>query len=465
MEVEPRSIELLAQLPMPPTTDYREQLAGTVNTVLDTIIVLDDDPTGTQTVHDIPVLTEWSAEAIQNEFELGTPLFYILTNSRSLNQKDAVALATEIGHNIKTAAKRTQTRFWVISRSDSTLRGHYPAEVTALQQALQLEDGIHFIIPAFFEGGRYTVNDIHYVQTGEQLIPASATPYAQDPVFGFKNSDLKKWVSEKTNGQVTPDQVSSLSITELRTLSPDQLSQKLANIKPGGHCVVNAASYQDLVSFNLALLRSGVIPVFRTAASQVAALACQQSKPLLTGGEIASNIGAGGLIVAGSFVSTTTDQLNHLFTHRPDLVPLELSVSVLLEARSEAYVEKLAALLNQTLSKGKTVVLFTSRKLITDPSQEKNLLIGQQVSKSLTDIVKSLETAPRFLITKGGITSSDVSTEAMGVKRALVKGQVIKGVPVWQLGKESRFPGLHQIIFPGNVGHEGSLTEVVNLLS
>ena len=47
-------------------------------------IVLDDDPTGTQTVYDLPVLTEWTVATLQAEFARGTPIFYILTNSRSL---------------------------------------------------------------------------------------------------------------------------------------------------------------------------------------------------------------------------------------------------------------------------------------------------------------------------------------------------------------------------------------------
>ncbi len=464
MEVKPLSIDVLTQLPEHSLKDCRNQLIKARFDSVDTIIVLDDDPTGTQTVHDIPVLTEWSKEAIRKEFEQGTPLFYILTNSRSLDQQQAVDLATEIGQNIITAANSTHTRYWVISRSDSTLRGHYPAEVDALKQALHLEGGIHFIIPAFFEGGRYTLNDVHYVEQGHHLIPASETPYANDPVFGFKQANLKHWITEKTKGRVNPDRVASISLQELRQSTTEQLSQKIASVQPNGYCVINAASYTDLEVFNLALIQSGVIPVFRTAASQVAALACQEPKSLLTGPELIIENGAGGLIVVGSFVSTTTEQLNHLFRHAPHLQSLELSVTRLLDSEPEMYLEQLSKQLNETLSAGKSTVLYTSRELITDPNPDQNLRIGQRVSESLTEMVSNLSTTPRFLVTKGGITSSDVATKALGVKRAMVQGQVIKGVPVWRLSQESRFPGLHQIIFPGNVGDEASLTKVIKLL-
>ncbi len=465
MNATTQSIDVIQGLPPVPDTDYRTILKEAMHTVVDSIIVLDDDPTGTQTVHDIPVLTEWSVSDIHKEFQLGTKLFYILTNSRSLTEAHAIRLAAEIGGNIKAAAELTGTRYWVVSRSDSTLRGHYPAEVDALEAGLGQSGGIRFVIPAFFEGGRFTIDDIHYVQQGQQLIPASQTPYAQDPVFGYKHSDLKDWVAEKTRGKVSRDRVSSISLADLRSGSIDQLAEKLSSLNAGSTCVVNAAAYQDLVFFGLALVRSGVPPLFRTAASLVAALACQEPIPLLSGDALVLNNNNGGLIVVGSFVSTTTEQLQHLLQQRPDLATLELSVTRLLEASPDSYLENLTHQLSQLLQQGKKVVLFTSRNLVSDPLPEKNQLIGQSVSRCLTDMVKALNIAPRFLISKGGITSSDIATGSMGVRRAMVRGQIIKGVPVWQLGSESKFPGIHQVIFPGNVGDQQALAHVVNMLS
>ena len=455
--------QIISQTPPVPSRDIASSLLHARKENVDTIIVLDDDPTGTQTVHDIPVLTQWTIDAIRQEFATGTPLFYILTNSRSLTETEAVEMTLDIGHNIKTAAELANIRFWVISRSDSTLRGHYPAEVLALEQALDYRRAVQFIIPCFFEGGRLTINDIHYVRQGEYLIPATETPYAADPVFGYANADLKYWIEEKTGGKVKHHQVVSISLEDLRTDSLDDLKHKLASLAPGTHCVVNATCYADLEFFCLALLSVPINPLMRTAASLVAALGCLGEKELLSKEEMGS--GDGGLIVVGSFVSTTTAQLDHLMKNRPDLLTIELSVEAALGPELESLIKRLVSKIENAINAGQVVVLYTSRELITGQSEARNQEIGQTVSSALTSIVEALQVQPGFLITKGGITSSDIATKAMEVKKALVKGQIIKGVPVWQLGEESRFPGLHQIIFPGNVGDEGSLTEVVNLLS
>ena len=98
----------------------------------------------------------------------------------------------------------------------------------------------------------------------------------------------------------------------------------------------------------------------------------------------------------------------------------------------------------------------------TDP--ESNLSIGSRVSDALIAILGLISTRPRYLIAKGGITSSDVATKGLGVKRALILGQILPGVPVWQLGPESKYPGMPYIVFPGNVGGPGALAEAVNIL-
>ena len=101
------------------------------------MVVLDDDPTGTQTVHGLPVLTDWSVEMIVAELQNDLPAFYILTNSRSLPLPDAQKLNAEIGCNLSAAATQVQRNFAVISRGDSTLRGHFPGELAALSEALE----------------------------------------------------------------------------------------------------------------------------------------------------------------------------------------------------------------------------------------------------------------------------------------------------------------------------------------
>src|SRR5262245_9846308 len=203
------------------------------------LVVLDDDPTGTQTVYDVPVLTEWSPESLATALAEPEAIVYILTNSRSVPLPQAQAMNREIAAALKAASQATGRDFAVVSRSDSTLRGHYPGEVTALVEALgQAVDGT-LIIPFFLEGGRLTIDDVHYVAEGEWLVPAAETEYARDATFGYKYSHLREWVMEKHHGQIAPAQITSISLSEIRTGGPAAVAAHLAEVQGGKICIVN----------------------------------------------------------------------------------------------------------------------------------------------------------------------------------------------------------------------------------
>ncbi len=438
--------------------DLDKQIEAAIADKIDTIIVLDDDPTGTQTVYDVPVLTQWDIPSVESELKIGTPLFYILTNSRALVEKEAIALALEIGNNINKASSKLEKKCLVISRSDSTLRGHYPAEVKALMTGLGLRNAVQFIIPAFFEGGRYTINDIHYVQEGDQLIPAGLTPFAQDKVFGYQNSNLIEWVKEKNEEESETEKIKSLSLNDLRTEEISELAEKINTFGANDVCIVNAAEYQDLQRFVAAVFRTEITALFRTAASFVAAIRAKPFRPLLKKEEL--NVkGSGGLIIVGSYVPKSTAQLRHLLEElRP--LQIEIDVAKLIEGKLTK-ANDLSEQVNHRLQAGEMVVLSTSRKLVSADSDKDSLDIGKVVSRFLTDIVAGVTVRPQFILAKGGITSSDIATQSLRVKRAVVKGQIIAGVPIWELEEGSKFPGLAYIVFPGNVGDESSLTDVV----
>ncbi|MGB0387405.1 MAG: four-carbon acid sugar kinase family protein [Ardenticatenaceae bacterium] len=430
------------------------------------VVVLDDDPTGTQTVHGIPVLTEWSVESLRGELANDGPAFYLLTNSRSVGLAEAQALNREIGRNLVAAAQQTGRDFAVVSRSDSTLRGHFPGEVDALVEAIEETFDAWLIIPFFLEGGRYTINDIHYVAEGESFVPAAQTPFARDAAFGYRASNLRAWVEEKTGGQISAERVQSITIEDIRDGGPEEVAQKLLGLTKGSVCVVNAASYRDLEVFVRGLLLAeaqGKSYLYRTAASFVQVRAGLAPRPLLTAKELAVGTG-GGLVVVGSYVPKSTTQLHELLA-QADIVGLEVDVSVLLkDAQWSAEIERITKEANQALERNKDVVIYTSRQLITAQDAESSLSIGQRVSAGLVAIVRGISVKPRYLLAKGGITSSDVATKGLGVKQALVLGQILPGIPVWQLGAESRHPGLPYIVFPGNVGGADALVEIVHKL-
>lgn len=428
------------------------------------IVVLDDDPTGTQTVHGLPVLTEWTVSTLRAEMGSDAPAFYLLTNSRSLGLAEAQHLNREIGRNLIAASTEIGKQFRVISRSDSTLRGHFPGEIEALSDGLgEIPDGV-LLIPFFLPAGRYTIDDVHYVAQGERLLPVAETEYARDAVFGYRSSNLRDWVEEKTGGRVPAQDVQSISIDDLRRGGPDQVDQLLQRLHGGMMCVVNAVTTRDLEVFTLGLLRAeqaGKRFLYRTAASFVATRCGLLPRALLIADDFALSGEAGGLVVVGSFVSSTTRQLEVLRSDL-DLAAIEVSVDALVDERDcPTEIAHVVLGMNQQLSDGRDVVVFTSRRLL-DGGGDHLLAVNRRVSEGLVEIVRQ-SVRPSYLLAKGGITASDIATKALGVRRALVCGQILPGVPVWRLGPESRFPGLDYIVFPGNVGDENALHRIVEM--
>lgn len=453
---------LLSSLPQPWPESLLPAIQQQIATSNRSLIVLDDDPTGTQTVYELPVLTEWTVEALRAELALGTPTFYILTNSRSLPLPQAQALNAEIGRNLLAASHATGRDFAVVSRSDSTLRGHYPGETDALAAALGQQVDATLIIPFFLEGGRFTINDVHYVAEGDQLMPAAETPFARDAVFGYRNSNLRAWVEEKTGGQVAAATVAAITIEDERVGGPQAVAQKLLALPAGAVCIINCAATRDMEVFVSGLLMAeaaGRHFLYRTAATFVQVRAGLAPRAPLTAAELTLPSTGGGLVVVGSYVPKSTNQLTVLLA-QPDMAQVEVNVDALLDdAQQAAEIARTVGLTTVALQAGQDTVVYTSRRLVTGDDAVSSLAIGQRVSASLVAIVQGLGVRPRYLIAKGGITSSDLATKALGVKRALVRGQLLPGIPLWEVGAESRHPGLIYVVFPGNVGGDDALVQ------
>lgn len=428
------------------------------------IVILDDDPTGTQTVHDLSVLTTWDIKSLKAELINPESAFFILTNSRSLTKECARGLGSQIGLNLKSASRATGIQISIISRSDSTLRGHFPHEVDEMAAAMGDADLPYLICPFFLEGGRYTLNNIHYVAEQDLLVPAAQTSYAKDATFGFNHSHLVSWVEEKTQGRIRADNIICVSLDDIRQGGPHQVSQILMTVPDKSACIVNAVSYRDievLVAGLLMARATGKRFLYRTAASfvRVRAGVIPQSD-FLSKKDLVTDQHTGGLFIVGSHVPKTTAQVAALI-HQTDICPIEINVKRILDGHSrDREVEMVTAKLNTALKQGNDTMLFTSRNLVVGNDPDKSLNISQMVSSSLIRIIKGIQYQPRYIVAKGGITSSDVATKGLAVKKARVLGQVLPGVPVWKLGKASAYPGMPYIIFPGNVGSENALVAI-----
>ena len=457
---------VLGRLPPPWTSDALEPITqANAGPGAPKVIVLDDDPTGTQTVQDLPVLTTWGVKELAEEFAQPFPGFFLLTNSRSLSRRATVTLHRQIAANLLAAAEGRP--FTIISRGDSTLRGHYPAETDALADVLGNID-LTVMAPFFEAGRRLTINGVHYLAEGDSLIPVAETAFARDPVFGYRHSRLPDWIEEKTEGLIPATQVHCLPLPLLREGGPEVAGLWLRHLPKGSVCVVNAACGADIEAFAAAAVvaeLNGRRILYRTAASFAAARLGQRPQALLGPEAFNHSVGRGGLIIAGSFVPKTTAQLARL-RERHTVQLVELPVEALLDpARRPAAIDHAVAAVESGLSAGQLVLLATSRRLVTGASDEANLDIGRQVSEALVIVTQRLIGTPRFLIAKGGITSSDIATQGLGVRRAIVAGQLLPGVPVWRLGSETRFPSMPYVVFPGNVGDDEALADAVTRLS
>jgi uncharacterized protein YgbK (DUF1537 family) len=440
------------------------------------VVVLDDDPTGVQSVHGVPVLTTWAVDDLRWALEQTSPTFFVLTNSRSLPEEEAVALNREIARNLSEAAGEAGVDFDVVSRSDSTLRGHYPAETDALAETLEEggrgPDGL-IICPAFFEAGRITVDDVHWVRQNGELFPAGQTEFAADHSFGYRSSDLKAWVEEKTGGRRKASEVLSVSLADLREGGPERVLELLEEVSGGRPVVLNAASHADFEVFVLGLLAAeeeGKRFLYRTGPSFLRARG-GITEPKVLGPEdlYRKRPKEGhGLVLVGSYVPTTTRQLEGALA-LDGIRGVEMSVLRLLEPESrEEELGRVAEEVNVALASSE-VVVYTSRELVTaDEVGLSNFEIGAAVSGALVEVMRRVDRALplSFVVAKGGITSSDIATKGLEVRRAEVAGPLLPPaiVPVWILPEENDFPGLPYVIFPGNVGGPGSLAQAIEIL-
>lgn len=433
-----------------------------------TLIVLDDDPTGTQTCYDVMVLTAWNISLLVEELKKKPSILFILTNSRSVSTETAVSMAQEIGRNLIIAQQKSGRKIAVISRSDSTLRGHFPDEVDALAYALGQSLAVRMLIPAFIEGGRLTIADIHFIHEQNKLTPVAETPFSADKVFGYKNSNLKAWVEEKSRGIVSRADVVSVSLDDIRTGGPEGVRARLASCAPGQVCIVNAVTHRDLEVLVMGLLeaeRAGQQFLYRTSATFVSIRAgLPAGKPYVPQAEETKSSN-GSLVIVGSYVPKSTRQLERLLrqnTH--DAIEIDVP-KILRTGDNDAYAISVIEATERLLLAGQNVVIHTSRELQTAPDVAGNLRINNTVSLFLVNVLSRLSVRPAFMIAKGGITASDIATKALGITKALIPGQIIPGVPVWKPDDGSRFPEMIYVVFPGNVGDDDALIEVCRRLT
>jgi uncharacterized protein YgbK (DUF1537 family) len=431
------------------------------------IIVLDDDPTGSQTVHSCLLLMRWDVETLRLGLKDDAPIFFILTNTRSLTPEVAASVTREVCHHLKLAlAAEKITDFLVVSRSDSTLRGHYPIETDVIAEELGPFNA-HFLVPAFFEGGRITRDSIHYLIIDGVPTPVHETEFARDSVFGYNDSYLPKYVEEKTKGRIKENTVTRFLLADIRASSLDSLLQ-LDNNQCG---VVDGENQQDLNNFAVDVLTAanqGKRFLFRSAASILTALAALPPQPIAPE-NMAEYVRGGkpGAIIVGSHVKKTTQQLESLLQVE-GTVGIEVNVRLLLEHGVNESAKLLTEILENVKlvhNAGKTPVVYTSRQELAFKDVKTRLDFGSTVSALLMNVVQGLPSDLGFLISKGGITSNDVLSTGLALTSARLLGQILAGCSmVITPSDHPLFPNLPVVLFPGNVGDADALRTVYQRL-
>lgn len=410
-------------------------------------VVLDDDPTGTQSAQGVRVLLDVDAAAFERAFrEAGS--VYVLTNSRALGEDEAVALARRVRDQALAAAAELGEPVRFVLRGDSTLRGHVFAE----SDVFGARDGVLLFVPAYPAGGRTTLDGVHRVRVGGREVPVGETEYARDPVFGFDTSDLTAYV--RTVGGREAEAV------PLARVRAGHLPGVLREAAPGTVVVPDVVDDDDVRRVALAVDAVDTTAgerrvVVRSAAPLAAVLAGVESTALLDPADLPAAERV--LVVCGSHTDGATRQLAALAREwgEPELLPTGAAL-----ADPEGAARPVVEALRARLRHQRVVVVGTERARSTDHG---TLDHGARIMEALIAVVHALADEVDVVVSKGGITSAETARVGLRGESATVLGQVLPGVSSWRVDGRDGVPR-HQVIVPGNVGEPGTLSDVVDLV-
>ena len=439
-------------------------------------VVIDDDPTGSQTVQNCLLLLKWNCSTLVKGFESKSNLFFILANTRSLSENDAKLTIEEICKNLKEVitSQGYEEEIIFISRGDSTLRGHNFLEPSVLNNCLGPFDAT-FHIPAFIEGKRLTINGLHFVDQ----IPIDQTIFARDKIFGYETSNVKNLLFKKSKSQINLEDMENLFLSDLEILNDEEnnvVFKRIKNLKNNKHVIVDVENYSQLKKFSLVIkkLTEQKKFLFRSAASFISSISEKKTVPQVK--TFFSNLRIRnkeksflpGLIIVGSYVELSTIQLNNLL-EKSNCNPIELDVFEFFKITSSRKNQKRRNFLKNkflkdirfSFDKGRTPVLFTSRKFMSlDYSEQFNFY--NSLASFIAELVTDLKYEIGYLISKGGITTNVILSNGLGADYVYLEGQIFTGISVVTCNLKN-YEKLPIVTHPGNIGTEDSLVNIWNV--
>ena len=442
------------------------------------VIVIDDDPTGSQTVNNCLLLLKWDYSTLIKGFQSKSNLFFILANTRSLSENDAKLRLVEICNTLKKVISKESYKeeFIFVSRGDSTLRGHNFLEPKIMNDCLGPFDAT-FHIPAFIEGKRMTIDGDHFVDN----VPVSQTIFAKDKIFGYKTSNVKQLLFQKSKSQLKFNDIQNLKISELKVLESKEKNivfNKIRNLKENSHVIVDIENYSQLEKFSLSIKKLSKQKkfLFRTAASFISSISAVKDNPKepffynLIRRKNREKKFLPGFLVIGSYVELTTMQLKE-FLEISDCIPIELDVFEFLrisklksnQDQLVFFKNKLLAQIRSILKQENTPVLFTSRKEVSLAKNDEQVNFYNSLAHFISELVSDLKNEIGYLVSKGGITSNVILSNGFKANYVYLQGQIITGVSLvtFKLENDENLP---IVTFPGNIGNQDSLVKVWRIL-
>jgi len=162
------------------------------------------------------------------------------------------------------------------------------------------------------------------------------------------------------------------------------------------------------------------------------------------------------LVLCGSHVPRSTRQLEALARRRPESV-VWVRPERLADGRGEQEIAAGAAAATERLQTGGLAVVATSRAVL---QSDDRLRAGAAIASGLAAILARVREHADVVVSKGGITSAVNLREGLESALAEVLGPLRDGISLWSVDTPER-KGMPFVVFPGNVGGDEELADLV----
>jgi uncharacterized protein YgbK (DUF1537 family) len=421
------------------------------------LVVLDDDPTGAQSQAGVPVALEWEPELLARVAAESPRAVHLLTNTRALPAAEAEAVTREAA----SAAVAAFPGSPVVLRGDSTLRAHLLPEYRGLRDALYPgREPVLMLVPALPAAGRVTQDGVHYLERDGERVALDTTEYARDPDFAYSSSRLLDWAEERSGGFFPAAAGREVRLRELRDRGRVGVRDALVALAAAGRPAVLAVDAADLFDLEAAAaglrlaLAEGVEVIVRSAPAFVGVFSGAAAE-----GYVEPPADGPVLVICGSHVPTSSRQLEALLAREPESA-VWVRPQRLAGAGGGDEVATAVAAARARLEAGDLAVVATEREVYESGDR---LAAGAEIASGLAAILAGARDRAGIVISKGGITSAVNVREGLASGLAQVRGPLRDGISLWSVDTPER-EGLPFVVFPGNVGADEDLAELVEAI-